>query len=460
MTMFRRGTKKIHFVGIGGAGISGMARILLQLGYSISGSDVAESEQTRKLAGEGVRIYAGHSEENIEGVDLVVFSSAISPQNPELRFARKKSIPCITRSQALSSMMQQKTGIAVAGTHGKTTTTAIISLILKEAGLQPTVLVGGEVDAVWGNACAGKGNYFVAEADESDGTFLELSPELAVVTNIEDDHLDYYGDFESLLGAFAAFSDAVFSRNGTVFFSDHPNNVKLLKAGKWKKAVTYGVGESCTVRGEDVVTEFAKSKFSVFYKTKRLGRIELNLPGTYNIYNALAACSIAITADVKFEVMKDVLSGFRGTERRFQIRGEEGGVLVIEDYAHHPTEIEFVLDACKKSGRRVVAIFQPHRYSRTLELAENFGKAFGNADELIVTDIYPAGEIPAENISSQIIVDQVKKRGNIPVHYIPDMQDVIAAMAGIVKNRDLVVILGAGDINKLVQPVLDSLTSL
>ncbi len=456
-----KGVKKVHFVGIGGAGMSGMAHILLQLGYSVSGSDMVESGETLKLAESGARICIGHRKENLGGVDLVVFSSAIPFKNPELKFARENHIPCIPRSQMLAEMMKEKIGIAITGTHGKTTTTSLVSLILKKAGFDPTILIGGELNDIGGNACLGNGEYLVAEADESDGSFLMLSPQFAIVTNIEDDHLDYYGDIDCLMDAFAEFSDTVFSNGGIVFFSDHPNNLKILKESgeKWQKAFVYGFDENCEVRGDNVVTEFGKSSFSVIFKGKELGRIELNLPGVYNIYNGLAACSLALTSGIKFDVVRDVLSQYRGTERRFQIRGEANSVLVIEDYAHHPTEIRLTLEACRKSGRRIVAIFQPHRYTRTEMLAKSFGGAFDNADVLIMTGIYPAGEVPIKNVSSEIIVGAVRETGHPCVHYIPDMWNIVGEIRKIVKAEDIVIILGAGDINKLSQPIIESLRS-
>jgi UDP-N-acetylmuramate--alanine ligase len=456
-----KGVKKVHFVGIGGAGMSGIAHILLKLGYSVSGSDIVENVETRKLAESGAKIYIGHRKENPGGVDLVVFSSAVSFENPELKFARENCILCIPRSQMLAEMMKEKIGVAITGTHGKTTTTSLVSLILKSAGFDPTILVGGELNDIGGNACLGDGEYLVAEADESDGSFLMLSPQFAIVTNIEDDHLDYYGDIHCLMDAFTRFSDTVFSDGGIVLFSDHPNNLKILKAReeKWQRAVVYGFDKSCEVRGDNAVTEFGKSSFSVIFKGKDLGRIEFSLPGVYNIYNGLAACSLALTLGIKFDVVRDVLSHYCGTERRFQIKGEANSVLVIEDYAHHPTEIRLTLEACRKSGRRIVAIFQPHRYTRTAMLAESFSRAFDNADVLMMTDIYPAGEAPIKNVSSEIIVRAVREAGHPYVRYIPDMRNIVGEIKKIVKAGDIVIILGAGNINELSQPIIESLES-
>ncbi len=459
MTNFLKKAKKVHFVGIGGAGMSGMAHILLRLGYSVSGSDIVESGETRRLAKSGATICIGHRKDNLRAADLVIFSSAISFENPELNFARGNDIPCLPRSQILAEMMRGKIGVAIAGTHGKTTTTSLVSLILKEAGFDPTILIGGEVNDIGGNACMGHGKYLVTEADESDGSFLMLSPQFAIVTNIEDDHLDYYGDIKGLMDAFIRFSDIVFAGDGVVFFSDHPNNLKILRAHgeKWRKALVYGFGESCQVRGDNIATEFGKSSFSLLFKGKKLGRVELNLPGIYNVYNGLAACSLALTLGIGFDVVRDVLSDYHGAERRFQIRGEPNSVLVIEDYAHHPTEIKLTLEACKKSGRRIVAIFQPHRYSRTEVLAESFGRAFENADVLLVTDIYPAGEAPIRKVSSDIIVKAAREAGHPSVNYVPDMWDIVDEVRRTVRSKDLVIILGAGDINKLSEPIIETL---
>ena len=454
-----QGMKKIHLVGIGGAGMSGIAHVLLESGYTVSGSDMVKSEITRRLGKSGARICIGHRKENLRGVDLVIFSSAIPYENPELKFARSRNIPCRPRSWVLAEMMREKTGIAITGTHGKTTTTALISLILKKAGLDPTILVGGELDDINGNACFGKGEHLVVEADESDGSFLTLSPRFAVVTNIEDDHLDYYGDINSLMDAFTMFVDAVFLSGGIVCFSDHPNNLRLLKNRKkeWRKALVYGLGRDCAIRGENVEEKFGMTSFSIFCKGKKFGRVKLNLPGIYNVHNALAASAIAIALNIKFDVVRDVFSHYRGIERRFQIKGEVDNVLVVEDYAHHPTEIEVTLQAARKSGRRIVAVFQPHRYSRTAKLACKLGSAFGDADVLIVTDIYSAWEDFTGNISSETIVRAAKEDGHPCVCYIPDMQDIVRHVVKILKSGDMLLILGAGDINKVIQPIIKGL---
>lgn len=454
-----KGIKKIHFVGIGGAGMSGIAHVLLELGYSVSGSDMVKSEVTRRLGKSGAGIYTGHRKENLRGVDLVIFSSAVGYENPELKFARSRNVPCRPRSWALAEMMREKTGIAITGTHGKTTTTALISLILRKAGLDPTILVGGELDDIKGSACLGKGEYLVAEADESDGSFLTLSPRFAVVTNIEDDHLDYYGDINCLMDAFTRFVDTVFLSGGIVCFSDHPNNMRLLKKreNEWRGAVVYGLGRDCAIRGENVEEKFGMTSFSIFCKGKEFGRVKLNLPGIYNVYNALAASAVAIALNIKFDVVRDVFLHYRGIERRFQIKGEVDDVLVVEDYAHHPTEIEVTLQAARKSGRRIVAVFQPHRYSRTEKLAHKLGSAFGDADVLIVTDIYSAWEDFTGNISSEAIVKVAKENGHSCVYYIPDMQDIVCRVVKILKPGDMLLILGAGDINKVTQPVIKGL---
>ena len=455
------GIRRIHLVGIGGAGMSGIAHVLLGLGYSVSGSDVSESEITRRLAGSGARIHIGHRRNNLAGAQLVIFSSAISLENPELRFARKMNIPCFPRSWILSEMMKKRTGIAITGTHGKTTTASMVTLILIAAGLDPTALIGGDLSELGGNACVGRGEYLVAEADESDGSFLTLSPRFAVVTNIDDDHLDYYGDTGSLMDAFENFSETVCSGGGKVFFSDHPNNLKLLRRLRKSrsKAVVYGVGGDCTLRGQDVREGFGKSSFSVVSRGKRLGEIELCLPGKYNVYNALAAIAVAREIGVEFNTAREVLSGYRGTDRRFQTRGEVNGVLVVEDYGHHPTEIRAALRAAKKSGRRIVTVFQPHRYSRTAKLAVNLGKAFRDADILVVTDIYGAGESPILNVSSEQIVRAAEANGHSRACYIPDMWDVVGRIGKKVKSGDLLLVLGAGSINEIIEPILKSLQS-
>ena len=456
-----KGIRRIHLVGIGGAGMSGIAHVLLELGYSVSGSDMAESEITRRLAGSGARICMGHRRNNPVGAQLVIFSSAISLENPELRFAMKMSIPCFPRSWILAEMMKKRTGIAITGTHGKTTTASMVTLILIAAGLDPTALIGGNLSEIGGNACVGKGEYLVAEADESDGSFLTLSPRFAVVTNIDGDHLDYYGDTGCLMNAFESFSETVCSGGGKVFFSDHPNNLKLLRRlGRLcSNAVVYGLGGNCTLRGQDVREEFGKSSFSVMFRGKRLGEIELCLPGKYNVYNALAATAVAREVGVAFNVVREVLSCYRGADRRFQIRGEVNGVLVVEDYGHHPTEIRAALRAAKKSGRRIVAVFQPHRYSRTAKLAVSLGKAFGDADVLVVTDIYGAGESIIPNVSSEQIVESAEENGHSCACYVPDMWDVADRINKIVKSGDMLLILGAGNINELIEPILKSLKS-
>lgn len=458
---FLEGVKRVHLVGIGGVGMSGIAHLLLKLGYSVSGSDTIQTEVTRRLAESGAKIYKGHREKNPGSVDLIIFSSAIPLGNPELQFAMRRNIPCFPRSWFLAEMMNEKAGIAITGTHGKTTTTSMVALILKKAGLDPTVLIGGNLDDIRGSAWLGKGEYIVAEADESDGSFMSLSPQFAVVTNIEDDHLDYYGNIDSLIDAFMRFSDSVSCNGGTVFFSDHRNNLRLLRKQKrpLRRVSLYGFGEDCTVRGVDVKEEFGKTSFSILCEGKRLGKVELYLPGTYNIYNGLAATAVARAIGVEFDVVRDALSSYQGTKRRFEIRGEADSVLVVEDYAHHPTEIKLALKAATKSKRRVVAVFQPHRHTRTARLWKSLGRSFRDAEVLIVTDIYGAGEQPIRDVTSKQIVQTAKEHGHRCACYIPDMWDVVGHIEKIIRRGDILLILGAGNISQLAQPILEALKS-
>ncbi len=453
------GIKKVHLVGIGGAGMSGIARILLKSGYSVSGSDIVGSEVTKSLAGLGAKIYTEHRRKNTGDAELVIYSSAISLENPELETAMRNNIPCFPRGWFLSEMMKEKVGIAVTGTHGKTTTSSMIALILKEAGLNPTVLLGGDLDVMGGNACLGTGNYFVAEADESDGSFLMLSPEFAVVTNIEGDHLDYYGDTGCLMKAFEEFVENVVSGGGTVFFSDDPGNLKLI--GRRKKPLRginlYGLRKDCDVRAGDIREKFGESSFSVYSRRKKLGEIKLKIPGMYNIYNALGAVSAAMAVGAGFDAAKDALYGYRAVKRRFEIRGEINDILVVEDYAHHPTEIKAALGAAKLSGRRLIAVFQPHRYTRTEKLADSFGKAFDGTEILIVTDIYGAGESPIRNVSSEQIAGFARKRGHPSAHYIPDMRDVPDFVKKKLRCGDMLLVFGAGSINEIIPAVLENL---
>ena len=441
--------KRIHMVGIGGIGMCGIAEVLNNLGYKVTGSDLAESRTIRRLLDHGLKVHIGHREENITDAQVVVYSSAVPADNPELKAARAAMIPVIPRAEMLAELMRMKYGIAVAGSHGKTTTTSIIASILARGGLDPTIVIGGRLDSIGSTAKLGQGEYMVAEADESDGSFLRLSPTIAVVTNIDQEHLDFYRDLEHIKESFLQFMNKV-SFYGLICMCLDNHIIQELLPNVTKRILTYGLSSQCDLRAENIQIEGLHSKFEVFYHDNKLGLIDLKLPGIHNIYNTLASIGVALDLEIPFVVIQKALETFKGADRRFQIKADIGDFIIVDDYGHHPTEIQATLRAAKKGwGKRLICVFQPHRYTRTKFLLEEFATSFYNADLVIVTDIYPAGESPIPGVCAELIVDSLKEHGHKYVHYLPDLQEVPDFLTEIIRPGDMVLTLGAGDVWKV-----------
>ena len=454
--MFKK-IRRIHFVGIGGIGMSGIAEVLHNLGYLVSGSDSRESETTRRLASLGVRVVIGHQAENLGEADVVVRSSAVGQENAEVLAARQRLVPVIQRAEMLAELMRMKYGVAVAGTHGKTTTTSMVATVLARGGLDPTMVIGGRLNALGSNAKLGRGDFLVAEADESDGSFLKLSPTIAVVTTVDAEHLDYYRDLAHIQDTFVEFINKVPFYCMAVLCLDQENIQALLPRVE-KRYVTYGLRSQADVLARDVEFAGMTSACRVFWKGELLGRLALNVPGLHNVYNALAAVVVGMDLDLRFEVIRDALADFTGVDRRFQVRGEAGGITVVDDYAHHPVEIKATLNAAKDGfGRRVIAVFQPHRYSRTQALLGEFSTAFYQADRLFVTEIYPAGEAPIPGVSGRQIADGVAGHGHRHVTYVADKSELAKAVLDQVAPGDMVLTLGAGDVWRVGEEILDRL---
>jgi UDP-N-acetylmuramate--alanine ligase len=454
-------TRRIHFVGIGGSGMSGIAELLANLGYEVSGSDAKRTDVTERLEQLGVRVAAGHNARNVGAVDVVVISSAIRSDNPELVEARTRSIPVIPRAEMLAELMRLRYGIAIAGAHGKTTTTSMIALVLDRGGLDPTAVIGGRLSAFGSNARLGRGDYMVAEADESDRSFLKLSPSIAVITNIDHEHMESYGTWDNLQQAFADFADKVPFYGAVIACVDDPP-VRELVRRLTRRVISYGF-EDAQVIGEDMRLEAFGSTCSVVHRTTNgrrdtLGDLRLHVPGRHNVLNALATVAVGLEVGVPFSKMASALAEFRGAERRFQTRGEVNGVMVVDDYGHHPTEIAAVLAAAKAGiDRRLVAVFQPHRYSRTQQLLNEFGPAFRGADVIVLTDIYAAGEAPIEGVTIEALADAVRNSVPAPVQLVKAIDDVPAAVAALSRPGDLVLTLGAGSIGAVGDRILAAL---
>ena len=453
------GIKKVYFIGIGGAGMSGLAEILRERGFGVSGSDIRESRITERLKARGAIIYPSHREENLSGTDLVVFSSAIPSSNPELKGARKQGIPLLSRGEMLAELMKEKKGVAIAGTHGKTTTASMTALLLYEAALDPTIIIGGEVSDMGGSAKLGQGEYLVAEADESDGSFLKLSPELAVVTNIEADHLDYYSSLEAIIDAFGKFVENIPPGGVLVFGSDCPNARKMWERSKLGiEVLTYGLGKEADLRAEHLCMEKSGSRYEVFYYGCRLGKVRLPLPGKHNVRNSLAALGVGLKVGADFSGMCSCLEKFRGVERRFEIKGDLKDIIIVDDYAHHPTEIRATLEAARSKKReRIIAVFQPHRYSRTKLLKEEFASVFQGTDVLVLTEIYSAGEKHLPGISGRALFETVRRRRQREVEFIPDKSRIADYLMSILRPGDMVITMGAGDIGAVAEEIVKRL---
>ena len=456
--------QRVHFVGIGGIGMSGIAEVLLNLGYKVSGSDLKTSAVTQRLATLGATTFEGHRAENIAGVEVVVTSSAIAHDNPEVTEAHKLHIPVIQRAEMLSELMRLKYGIAIAGMHGKTTTTSMVAAVLAAGGLDPTVVVGGRVDAMGSNARLGKSQYLVAEADESDRSFLKLSPILSVVTNIDREHMDCYRNMRDVKKTFLDFMDRVPFYGMIVACNDDPMLRKLLPEVQ-RRTVTYGTkrGSDFLIKSEETKREGAAdsrphSRFHVSYQKKDLGEFTLYVPGVHNVLNATAAIAVGIGLDVSVDAIRAALDQFRGVDRRFQLRGTAAGISVIDDYGHHPTEIKATLAAARQCGfRKIHVIFQPHRYTRTRDLMEEFAAAFGDADSLFVLDIYAASEKPIEGISAEVLAQRIRGKSGKSVEYVGSVADAIGAATKVAQDGDMILTLGAGSVSQLGPMILQKL---
>jgi len=442
--------KKLHFVGIGGIGMSGLAEILMDQGFTITGSDRAANDNTERLEGLGASLYIGHNAANVEpDVDVLVYSSAIPHDNPEILLAHQRKIPVIRRAEMLAEVMRLKYGIGIAGTHGKTTTTSMISLVLMEGGVDPTVIVGGRLRGLAGsNARMGKGEFIVVEADEYDRSFLSITPTIAVLTTLETDHLDCYRDLEDIKSAFLQFVNKVPFYGFVVLCLDEPALQDIMPKIK-KKIITYGLNGQADLQAVDLVHRLQRTKFLVLHGGKELGEIELQIPGKHNVQNALAAIAVGLELHVPFDRVKTGIEKFTGVFRRWEVKAEVGEIMVVDDYAHHPTEIKATLAGVKAGWRRrVICVFQPHLYSRTRDFYDEFGRSFFNADVLVLTDVYPAREEPIQGVSGELIVNAAKELGHKQVHYVPDKKAVPKFLMDIKQPGDIIITMGAGDIWK------------
>ncbi len=449
--------QKIHFVGIGGIGMSGIAELLLNLNYSVTGSDLQDTATIERLRKAGGTITIGHRAENIQKADVVVVSSAVSPENPEIVNARARNIPVIPRAEMLAELMRMKYGIAIAGSHGKTTTTSLIATVLAEGGLDPTMVIGGRLNSMGTNARLGGGDFLVAEADESDGSFLMLSPMVAVVTNIDPEHLDYYEEMENLKEAFLSFVNKVPFYGRAVLCMDHPT-VRAILPQVRKRTLTYGLSRQADFCARDLRFEGWQSQFHVYRQEEMLGEICLQMPGLHNVCNALAAVAVAGELDLDFAVIKKGLENFQGIHRRLQVKGQSKGISIVDDYAHHPEEIRCTLDAIRRGWEKgILAVFQPHRYTRTQLCFDDFLGAFHDADTVIVTDIYPAGEEALEGVHAAKLAEGIRKQGHKEVHYFDDFSKVVAFLEDRCREGEMVITLGAGDIYRVGEMLLKAL---
>jgi len=450
----RRKVTTIHFVGIGGIGMSGIAEVLLNLDYHITGSDVAETDITRRLTSLGARIFKGHEASNLAYADVVVTSTAVKADNPEVLEAHRLGIPVIPRAEMLAELLKMKFSIAVSGSHGKTTTTSMISTVLASGGLDPTMVIGGKLGSIGSNAKIGDGEIIVAEADESDGSFLKLNPCVAVITNIDREHLDYYRDINEIKAAFLKFANIVPFYGSTVVCADDPH-VREIMPGITRRVITYGIDSPADYQAADITFRGASSTFSVSYRGEPLGSVSLNVPGLFNVYNALATIGVAREIDMDMATIRDGLKAYAGVHRRLELKGEAGGVAVVDDYGHHPTEIRATLAAARHVWQgRMIVVFQPHRYTRTKALYEEFLKAFDGADMLIVTDIYAASEEPIPGVSAADLCRGIRAQGHRDVTYISNFDDIVTYLQSKAKASDVIITQGAGSVYKVGEAFL------
>lgn len=456
--------KRIHFVGIGGIGMSGIAEVLHTLSYDVTGSDLKESDTTKRLRTLGIKVQIGHKAENVDDAHVVVISSAVSKDNAEVTAARDKGIPVIPRAEMLAELARMKYGILVAGAHGKTTTTSLISTVLANSGMDPTVIIGGKLKATGSNARLGQGEFLVAEADESDGSFLKLSPTIAIVTNIDREHMDFFKTMDALRGAFLSFMNKVPFYGAVVACMENEDLRRLIHFVE-RRCITYGLSAEADVYATNIQKDFMSVSFDVVYKAKNIGNFRLPVLGMHNVLNVLATITVAMELKIDLETVREALSKFSGIQRRFEMKGEEKEVKVFDDYGHHPTEIRATIKAAKeglftgKDEGKLFVIFQPHRYTRTRDLLDEFANSFFDADIVYLTDIYPAGEKPLEGVNSKVLFEKIKKAGHPDISYFSDMEKLLENLILRLRRRDVVFTLGAGNIWKLGEEILQRLRS-
>ncbi len=456
--MFER-YKTIHFVGIGGIGMSGIAEVLLNLGYEVTGSDLKDSETTKRLRAMGISIFIGHRAENIGNAHVVVASSAVSPDNPELHVARQRSISVIPRAEMLAELARLKYSVLVAGAHGKTTTTSLISTVLGHGGFDPTIIIGGKLKGIGSNARLGRGEFLVAEADESDGSFLKLSPTIAVVTNIDREHMDFFREMTSLKQAFLAFINKM-PFYGAAFVCNENAYVRELISSIHRRFLTYGMSDESDIYASNLRQEFMSTTFDVTVNKTEAGTFTIPMPGRHNVLNSLACIGVALELKMHPAAIREALSRFGGIQRRFEFKGEAGGIKVYDDYGHHPTEVQATLSAAKENmkylrkGARLFVVFQPHRYTRTADLMDEFAGSFVGADSLVLLDIYPAGEKPIQGITSELLAEKMKQKGQKNISCFSRGEEALDYLAGQLQEGDLLLTLGAGDVWKIGESLM------
>ncbi|OGD21080.1 MAG: UDP-N-acetylmuramate--L-alanine ligase [Candidatus Aminicenantes bacterium RBG_16_63_16] len=454
--MYRK-LKHIHMVGIGGTGMNGIAEVLLNLGYQVSGTDLQATEVTERLARLGAEVHKGHAADHVRGADVVVISSAVKDDNVEVQEARRLKIPVIPRAEMLAELMRMKYGIAVAGAHGKTTTTSMVALVLEHGGFDPTIIVGGRLNTIGSHAKLGEGEFIVAEADESDRSFLYLSPFIAVLTNIDEEHLDQYRDIDEIKKTFVNFANKVPFYCPIILCLDDPNLQSLIPQLE-RRLITYGFSTQADVSAR--IQGFAefRSSSTLFHKGRELGALELQVPGSHNIANAMAAVAVGLDLDIPPRIILEALGAYTGTGRRFELKKVVNNIMVVEDYGHHPTEIRATLDAARHGwSRRLVVVFQPHRYTRLSKLMKTFATAFNQADVLVTTEVYPAGEAPIPGVTGRALFSEIQQFGHKSVHFEPDLKKIPALIAKIAGPNDLIIIQGAGNINRIVPEIIAAL---
>lgn len=444
-------------IGIGGTGMSGIAEVLLNLGYKVTGSDIQENEATLRLAGLGAEIHIGHRAEQINGSDVVVISSAITEENVEVKAARRQKIPVIPRAEMLAELMRMKHGIAVAGSHGKTSTTSMVAQVLEAGGFDPTIIVGGRLNTVGAHAKLGEGDFIVAEADESDRSFLYLSPFMAILTNLDEEHLDQYKTLDEIKKTFIHFANKVPFFCPIILCLDDANLQSLMPKLE-RRVITYGFSTQADIYAREHTFDKFTSSSLLFYKNERVGTLKLNVPGMHSIQNAMAAVAVGLDLDMPISIILEALESYTGIGRRFELKHTVNSIMIFEDYAHHPTEIIATLEAAKRGWpRRTVVVFQPHRYSRLSSLMKKFATSFNQADVLIITEVYPAGEKPIAGISGRVLFEETRQFGHKNIYFESDFSKIPHLITQVVKHEDMIFILGAGSINKIIPELIKEL---